>query len=37
MHALVENLSLKTNPLQDLLSSLNAAISNNESIQIITG
>ena len=34
--ALVENL-LKKNPLQDLLSSLNAVISTNESTGFITG
>ena len=33
---MVENL-FKKNPLQDLLSSLNAVISTNESTQIITG
>ena len=36
MLSLVENL-FKKNPLQDLLSSLNAVISTNESTQIITG
>ena len=35
--SLVENLFLKKNPLQDLLSSLNAVISTNESAQFITG
>ena len=34
--SLVENL-FKKNPLQDLLSSLNAVISTNESTRIITG
>ena len=34
---MVENLFFKKNPLQDLLSSLNAVISTNESTQIITG
>ena len=33
----MENLSLKKNPLQDLLSSLNAVISTNERIDFITG
>ena len=37
MLSLVENLFVKKNPLQDLLSSLNAAISTNESTRIITG
>ena len=37
MLSLVENLFLKTNPLQDLLSSLNAAISTNESTWFTTG
>ena len=36
MLSLVENLFLK-NPLQDLLSSLNAVISTNENTWIITG
>ena len=36
MVSLVENL-FKKNPLQDLLSSLNAVISTNESTRIITG
>ena len=35
--SLVENLSLKENPLQDFLSSLNAIISTNESTESITG
>ena len=35
--SLVENLFKKENSLQDLLSSLNAVISTNESTQIITG
>ena len=35
--SLVENLFFQKNPLQDLLSSLNAVISTNESTQIITG
>ena len=34
---LVEYLFVKQNPLQDLLSSLNAVISTNESTQVITG
>ena len=34
--SLVENLS-KKNPLQDLLSSVNAVISTNERIEFITG
>ena len=33
--ALVENLFFQKNPLQDLLSSLNAVISTNESTQLI--
>ena len=33
----MENLSLQKNPLHDLLSSLNAVISTNESTQFITG
>ena len=33
----MENLFKKKNPLQDLLSSLNAVISTNESTRIITG
>ena len=33
----MENLFKKKNPLQDLLSSLNAAISTNERIEFITG
>ena len=33
----MENLFLEKNPLQDLLSSLNAVISTDESTQIITG
>ena len=33
----MENLFVKKNPLQDLLSSLNAVISTNESTQFITG
>ena len=37
MLSLVENLFLKKNPLQDLLSSLNAVISTNESTRFITG
>ena len=37
MLSLVENLFLKKNPIQDLLSSLNAVISTNESTQIVTG
>ena len=37
MLSLVENLYLKRNPLQDLLSSLNAVISTNESTRIVTG
>ena len=37
MLSLVENLFLQKNPLQDLLSSLNAVISTNESTRIITG
>ena len=37
MLSLVENLFVKKNPLQDLLSSLNAVISPNQSTQIITG
>ena len=37
MLSLVENLSKKKNPLKDLLSSLNAVISTNESTRIITG
>ena len=36
MLSLVENL-FKENPLQDLLSSLNAVISTNESTEFITG
>ena len=35
--SLVENLSFKKNPLQDLLSSVNAVISTNERIEVITG
>ena len=35
--SLAENLFLQKNPLQDLLSSLNAVISSNESTQILTG
>ena len=35
--SLVENLFFKKNHLQDLLSSLNAVISTNESTQSITG
>ena len=35
--ALVENIFFQKNPLQDLLSSLNAVISTNESIRFITG
>ena len=34
--SLVENLSLKKNPLQGLLSSVNAVISTNERIEFIT-
>ena len=34
---MVENLFLEKNPLQDLLSSLNAVISTNERIEFITG
>ena len=37
MLSLVENLFLQKNPLQDLLSSLNAVTSTNESTQFITG
>ena len=37
MLSLVENLFFQKNPLQDLLSSLNAVISTNESTQFITG
>ena len=37
MLSLVENLFFQKNPLQDLLSSLNAAISTNDSTQFITG
>ena len=33
----VENLFLEKNPLQDLLSSLNAVISTNERIELIPG
>ena len=33
----MEILNVKRNPLQDLLSSLNAAISTNERTRIITG
>ena len=33
----MENLFIKKNPLQDLLSSVNAAISTNERIEFITG
>ena len=33
----MENLFSQKNPLQDLLSSLNAVISTNESAQFITG
>jgi hypothetical protein len=33
----MESLFLQKNPLQDLLSSLNAVISTNESTQFITG
>ena len=33
----MENLFFQKNPLQDLLSSLNAVISTNESTKIITG
>ena len=33
----MENLVLEKNPLQNLLSSLNAVISTNESTRIITG
>ena len=33
----MEILFVKKNPLQDLLSSLNAVVSTNESTQIITG
>ena len=35
--SLVQNLFVKNNPLQDLLSSPNAVISTNESTQIIPG
>ena len=35
--SLAENLFLQKNPLQDLLSSLNAVISFNESTEFITG
>ena len=35
--SLVEILFVKRNPLQDLLSSLNAVISTNESTRIVTG
>ena len=35
--SLVENLFFKKNPLQDLLSSVNAVISTNEKIEFITG
>ena len=34
---MVENLFVKKNSLQDILSSLNAVISNNESTEFITG
>ena len=37
MLSLVENLFVKKNPLQDLLSSLNAVISTNERTEFITG
>ena len=37
MLSLVENLFVKKNPLQDLLSSLNAVISTNRRTGIITG
>ena len=37
MLLLLEKLFLEKNPLQDLLSSLNAVISTNESARIITG
>ena len=37
MFLLVENIFFKKNPLQDLLSSVNAAISTNERIEFITG
>ena len=33
----MENLFVKKNPLQDLLSSLNAVLSTNESTEFITG
>ena len=35
--SLVENLFFQNNPLQDLLSSLNAVISTNESTWFVTG
>ena len=35
--SLVENLFVKENPLQDLLSSVNAVISTNKRIEFITG
>ena len=37
MLSLVENLFLNKNPLQNLLSSLNAVISTNENTEFITG
>ena len=37
MFSLVDNLFLQKNPLQDVLSSLNAVISINESTEFITG